>query len=134
MIAIPPADAARLWPQIEGYVREANAYAGGKLEPVDWLVKVLTGQADLFVSVDHTLVMICEAQQFARNRVYAGLILAGEHQGGHDWDEVVRTVREAAQLRQCAYVEMYGRPGWRSIVESRGFKPACTVWRLEVNQ
>lgn len=132
MIHVLPPDAARLWPAIEGYVREANEYTGGKMLAHDWLAQVLLGQADLFISADQTLMAIGEPRQFPRKLVYLIALVAGKHNGAHNWADVMDTLRAAARARGCTQIEAYGRPGWGPILGELGFRQAHVVWRSEV--
>ena len=132
MILVPPADAARMWPRIEGYVASAIAYSGGRYAPVDFLARILVGQAELLVSADLTLVGILEPQQFPRLRVLSFTLAGGEPNGGHSWDDLFGAVRDSAVRHGCSLIEIIGRPGWAKLAGPHGYTPTATVLAREV--
>ena len=132
MILVPPADAARMWPRIEGYVAAAIAYSGGRYVPVDFLARILVGQAELLVSADQTLVAILEPQQFPRRRVLSITIAGGEPNGGHDWGDLLAAARDSAVRHGCTLIEIIGRPGWEKLADPHGYAASATVLAKEV--
>ena len=130
LILVPPQEAPAIWPHIEVFLQEALRFGGGKLAAHHWLARVLSVQADLFVASDLKCAAICEKQFFPLRNVYAIILLGGE--GGHDWDAVEQTFEAAAKIRECDCLEIYGRPGWRSILKELGYETAHHVWRKEL--
>lgn len=130
LVYVDPRDAPNLWPRIEQYVQDANNYGGGKFRLHDWLVKVLIGQADLFVSPDLESAVICEPFSYPVRNVYCIILLGGE--GGHDWASYQSTLEEAAAKRGCDCLEAFGRPGWKNIMKDQDYEIAHWVWRKEL--
>lgn len=131
LIAVRSEDVPRVWPKIEHYLHEANEYGGGKLTMHDWLVKTLCGYSELLVSPDHRSAVIGEPQQYPRKRVYGVILMGGE--GDHPWESYQQVFEDRAKLSNCTSVEIFGRPGWKNILEQRlGYSRAHWVWRKEV--
>lgn len=130
LLLVEPHEATTVWPSIEEYVRQANSFGGGKFAPHHWLAKILNGQAELLVSPTLKTAVVCEPQQFPLRRVYMIVLLGGE--GGCNWDNYMQVFEERSRVFGCTALEVYGRAGWKKIVESRGAKLAHCVWRKEL--
>lgn len=130
LLLVEPYEASALWPKIEEYLRQACAFGGGKFAPHHWLARVLVGQADFFVSPNLESAVIAEPQRFPLSSVYMIVLLGGE--GGCDWDAYLSTLNCRGRELGCDAIEVYGRPGWKRIFESRGAKLAHYVWRKEI--
>ena len=129
LLFVPPEEVPSIWPKIEPYIQAANNYGGGKISNVDWLVRVLTGMSELFVSPDLRSAAIGEVQVFPRRRVYGIILLGGE--GSHNWDMYQAAFESAMRQRQCDCLEVFGRPGWKNILKPLGYEVAHWVWRKE---
>ena len=131
LITVRPEDAPVIWPKIERYLDEANRYGGGKMALHDWLAKVLMGACDLMVSPGYQSAVIGEPQQYPRKRVYGVILLGGE--GNHPWERYEAVFQDRAKFWGCESIEMFGRPGWKNILEQGlGYERAHWVWRKEV--
>lgn len=130
LVYVQPQEATGVWPHIEHYVAEANSYGGGKFAPYMWLSKILQNQADLFVTPGLGAAVICEPIVYPLTRVYCVVLLGGE--GNHDWQSFQETFEEAAKVRQCDQIEVFGRGGWKHIMKDLGYNLAHFVWRKEV--
>lgn len=128
---VAPEDVPYIWPEISHYLDDANAYGGGKFLMIDWLTKLLLGHADLLVYPGSKSAAICEPIQFPRRRVYAVNLCGGE--GGIDWLQYQAACEAGARVRGCDCIEIFGRPGWKNILEKQlGYKRAHWVWRKEI--
>lgn len=130
LLLLEPHEAPALWHKIEEYIRQACAHGGNKFAPHHWLARVLSGQADLFVSPSLETAVIAEPQGFPLVNVYVVVLLGGE--GGCDWDSYQTPLESRCKALGCTVVEVYGRPGWKKILESHGMKMAHYVWRKEI--
>lgn len=126
---ISPQDAISEWSRVEGWLDDANKLAGGKMTTADYLVKVLTGTADLWVGND--MAVLAEMTHYPRARVYVIVLAGGE--GGHDWSAIESELENAARLRGCNKMEVFGRPGWKRILNDAGYRLACHVWTKELS-
>lgn len=128
---VAPDDVPHIWPAIEHYLEEANAYGGGKFAMIDWLVKVLMGHADLFIYPGGKSAAIGEPTHFPRRTVYGVILCGGE--GYIDWMRYQAAFEAMARARGCNCVEIFGRPGWKNILEKDlGYQRAHWVWRKEL--
>ena len=125
---ILPQNVDEEWLKVKEWIAEANSYAGGRYSPQDWLVKLLTGQAELYIG--DGMCVVGEAMQYPRKRVYQ-IILAGGN-GGHDWIEIEAELEHIARSRGCSSMEVYGRPGWKKILTQAGYSIPLYVYQKEL--
>lgn len=131
LFVVSPDNAIEVWPDIEKYIDSANDFGGGKFLPRNWLSRILTLQADLFVNPTLTAAAIAESQVFPTGKkVYVIVLMGGE--GNCDWDAFGHDLELRAKELRCHSIEVYGRKGWKNILESRGMKFAHCVWRKEI--
>lgn len=131
LLYVEPQEVPTLWPKIEEYIRQANSFGGGKFALHHWLAKIINGQSELFVSPTLETAVVCEAQEFPLRRVYMIVLLGGE--GNCDWDNYMKVFEARSKFWGCTAMEVYGRVGWKRILESRGAKLAHCVWRKELS-
>lgn len=123
--------AITVWPDIKKLIDAANDMGGGKFYSKHWLGRILFDQADLFVNAALTTAVIAEIQIYPTGkRVYMIVLMGSE--GNCDWDSFGYTLEARAKFKECHSIEVYGRKGWKHILEKRGMKFAHMVWRKEI--
>ncbi len=125
---VAPDEVIDIWETVGPWLQSANQYAGGKLTLEDYLVKILTGQADLWTN--GKIAILAEPSAYPRKRVYTLLLAGGEH--GANWGEVARLMEDVAKMKKCQSIEVFGRPGWKRILGAEGYDVAHFVYRKEL--
>jgi len=128
---VHPDMAVGIWSEIVGFIKAANDTGGGKYHPNHWLARVLYGQTDLFVNEDNTTAVIAEPQIFPTGKKVYVIVLMGS-EGGCNWDSFGCDLEARAKNLGCHSIEIFGRKGWKKILETRGVKFAHMVWRKEL--
>lgn len=130
LVLVPIDQAPVLWPEVSKYLHSANEYAGDKFAMHDWLARVLNGKAELYVNSNKTCSVICEVIQFPRRRVYSISLLGGD--GGHDYATYQHQWEQAAKRYGCSSIEIYGRAGWKRVMNELDYSLSHFVWSKEL--
>ncbi len=133
VIAVLKEDIAKVWPEVEGYMRDAASTTNGKYDPNDILELVFTGHV-LWIAFDDSgikgAVVTC-LNQYPRKRYLCLAFCGGDD--GYTWkSDMLRTLQSWARDTECDGIEGLGRIGWERIFKLDGYVPGLRNFELPV--
>ena len=129
MSPVHPEDVMDIWPDIEKHLRDANSYNDERVPLHYWLMRILQGTADLFVSPDMEAAGVCEVVEYPNRRVYLSVLFGGNGEYTLAFRDVCV---QAAKFRKCDCLEARGRPGWKKVMKEWGAELLHCHWKLEI--
>lgn len=122
VIAVLQEDIVKVWPEVEGYMRDAVSYTNGRYEAEDVLGLLYKGRVLWIASDDSGIkgaVVTC-LNQYPRKRYLFLEFCGGED--GYTWkSDMLRTLQSWAKDTQCDGIEGGGRLGWERIFKLDGY-------------
>ena len=113
----------RFQPEIE----KALAFADNSHSFDDIAERVLLNSLDMYV-LDNSI-LLCETSVYPNHKAYHVYL------GGGDLEEMLDAqdmIEREARLRDCKYVSMTGRLGWKPHFETRGWKHSLSIYKKEL--
>lgn len=135
---IPNTEVARVWSEVEPHLKRAVARSRGRFEIVDLLEHCVTGVQQLWIVMDDRTENLDIVASFTTEflnypRVRAlNCVFCGGYQISAWKDVVSATLRQFARDNECGIVELTGRPGWRSVLESVGWSREFTTYTMGI--
>lgn len=131
-----PAEIADQWHILKGYVGSALAHGVNETSIEEWLRRLLSFQAQLWVvkeeGVGIKAVCITQFINYDTHRTIHIVTLSGEDYGM--WADQLKVIEEFGKKHQCVAVEQWGRPGWSRMIPKYipEFKTVYHVMRKEI--
>lgn len=120
-----PEEIDRIWSLVEDLIQSACDRAGGfaDAEHIRQILKNARMQLWVVWDVENQKVLcvcVTELREYPKYRICDIKITVGR--GMKTWFHFIDHIMEWAKKQGCKKMEVFARPGWKKILESRGFK------------
>nr|WP_137829138.1 hypothetical protein [Methylobacterium sp. L1A1] len=127
--AIPPVEAVRYWPAVEGHLRRACERSVGDISTDTLLADCRAGAAHLLLTCRDDTILAAAVARFclqADGTVACELVAAG---GGslRAWQHVIPDFEAWARHLGAMSVRLCGRPGWERIFRGYRRRPLISL-------
>lgn len=126
-------DLFNIWNQVVPYLEKALQFSDEKFKIDDILRGCMKQDMMLWVVYNDDKLSGCfvtELFDYPQDRRLNILLLSGD--GFDDIVEHLEKFKEWASANGANAIEMYGRPGWKKVLEPHGFERTHTVMRLNI--
>lgn len=129
---VNPKDIERVWPFIEGYMKQAAKYTYGRFEAEDIKDGLLREPQQLWIAFDDTKIygaVVTEITEYPRMKVLTVHFLAGVE--FETWkDPMLKLVQQFGKDNGCKLIDSYGRPGWERVWKNYGYTKRFIFYEL----
>ena len=104
-----------IWPYVVGHVERFTEKTGGRYSPASVLSKLLTADMQLWIVVEGKEISAAVITQISVwDTGLKSLVIVGIGGDGlPNWIHLIERLEEFGREKDCSFVELHGRQGWR---------------------
>ena len=134
ILGIKSGEACKWWDKCLPHINSALDYGLGEYEAEDILIAIEEQRMQLWIVWDkgHIGTVVTQVHTYPNKKILLGLLLAGDR--FKDWKHPLdETLTNFAKHEYCNYIEMFGRKGWKKMLEDTNFKEKIHIYTKEIS-